>query len=128
MSKRPASCTCPTTDSNCTSTSTRKKQKTQNYEPVCSATFENFKDYSLPELLYSITKFYHTDWSRHPCRQFYYGCCKQIFIRRVCKSGKLGKLAFDTIETIKKTPGRHIDEIIDMSVFFEIDNVVNIFF
>ena len=119
MSKRPASCTCPAAHFNCTSTSTRKKQKTQNYEPVCSATFENFKDYSLPELLYSITKFYHTDWSRHPCRQFYYGCCKQIFIRRVCKSGKLGKLAFDTIETIKKKPGRHIDEIIDMSVFFE---------
>ena len=129
MSKRPADCTCRTSHSNCISTLRRKKRKTQNnYEPVCPATFERFKECSFLELMRSISRFYHTDWTRHPCRQFYYGCCKQIFVRRVCKSGKLGKLAFDTIETIKKTPGRQIDDIIDISVFYELDNVVNIFF
>ena len=129
MSKRPVDCTCRTSHSNCISTLRRKKRKTQNnYEPVCPATFERFKECSLLELMQSISRFYHTDWSRHPCRQFYYGCCKQIFVRRVCKSGKLGKLAFDTIETIKKTPGRQIDDIIDISVFYELDNVVNILF
>ena len=126
MSKRPATCTCHTSHSDCILR--RKKRKTQNYEPVCPATFERFKDCSLLELMRSISRFYHTDWSRYPCRQFYYGCCKQIFVRRVCKSGKLGKLAFDTIETIKKNPGRQVDDIIDISVFYELDNVVNILF
>ena len=128
MSKRPATCTCSTLHSNSTSTSRRQKQKKPHYEPVCPATFEKFKEYSILQLLRSISRFYHTDWSKHPYRQFYYGCCKQIFVRRVCKSGNLGKLAFETIETIKNNPGRGVDDIVDISVFYEVDNVVNILF
>ena len=128
MSKRPATCTCSTYHSDSTSTSRRKKQKRLHYEPICPVTFEKFEDYSILQLLRSISRFYHTDWSKHPCRQFYYGCCRQIFVRRVCKSGKLGKLAFETLETIKNNPGRRDDNIVDISVFYELDNVVNILF
>ena len=123
MSKRSA-----THHSFTTSTSRRKKQKLQHYEPVCPVIFEKFKEYSLIQLIRSIDRFYHTDWSKFPQRQFYYGCCKQIFVRRICKSGNLGKLAFETIEKIKNKNGRLIDDILDFSVFYEIDNVVNILF
>ena len=126
MSKRSATCNCSTHHAASTSTSRRKKQK--YYEPACPLVFEKFKEYSIVQLLRSISRFYHTDWAKYPHRQFYYGCCKQIFVRRVCKSGNLGKLAFETIEKIKNNPGCAIDDIVDISVFYELDNVVNILF
>ena len=104
----------------------RKLVEKDEYELCSPLNFKDFKEFKMEKLVKMMRQCFHSDWQRLPWTEKYYHGCRQVFVKRVCKAGFSARIAFDIITTLEENKMSPLEDIVDFSVLYEIDNIVMI--
>ena len=87
-------------------------------------TYEYLKRQNLVMLIRILASNLNCNWDALPWAQKNYAMIKQIFVRKICKSGYSAKLAFDYIHQLKlyiHSEAVEVDEIVDLEFLTKVN-------
>ena len=84
---------------------------------------EDFRNFTLVELLNEVFIHYNQDWGRREDAQKYYCITKRLFIRRIRKAGRTAKFAYRYIRHVQDglAPGDDFESIVNVNFLAELE-------